>query len=219
MTKKICKDCNTEKNINEFYKNKTSKDGYNNDCRECFIIKRKTYRKEYSKEYEKRDNVKKYRKTFDKKNKERRKTKYYENVELNREINRIARKKQRDKDRIGLNIKRRDYYRRKMKTDPLFKLKKNVRGRIYSYTKYVGKSKTTFEIVGLTAQELKIYIENKFTNGMTWENYGPYGWHIDHKIPLHSAKTEKDLYDLCYYTNLQPMWWNENLKKGAKILV
>lgn len=96
---------------------------------------------------------------------------------------------------------------------------KNIRGRIYSYTKYGGKSKTTFEIVGLTAQELKIYIENKFTNGMTWENYGPYGWHIDHKIPLDSAKTEKDLYDLCCYTNLQPMWWNENLKKGSKILV
>jgi hypothetical protein len=218
MTKKICKDCNSEKNINEFYKNKTSKDGYNNDCRECFIIKRKTYQKEYSKEYEKKDNVKKYRKTFDTKNKERRKKKYYENVELSREINRIARKKQRDKNRIGLNIKRRDYYRHKMKTDPIFKLKKNIRGRIYSYTKYEGKSKITFEIVGLTAKELKIYIENKFTNGMTWENYGPYGWHIDHKIPLDSAKTKKDLYDLCCYTNLQPMWWNENLKKGSKIL-
>ena len=213
MIKKICKDCNTEKNINEFYKNKTSNDGYNNDCRECFIIKRKTYRKEY----EKRDNVKKYRKTFVTKNKERRNKKYYENVEMSREINRIARKKQRDKDRIGLNIKRRDYYRHKMKTDPLFKLKKNVRGRIYSYTKYGGKSKTTFEIVGLTAQELKIYIENKFTNGMTWENYGPYGWHIDHKIPLDSAKTEKDLYDLCCYTNLQPMWCSDNIRKKDKI--
>ena len=217
MIKKICKDCNTEKNINEFYKNKTSKDGYNNDCRECFIIKRKTYRKEYSKEYEKRDNVKKYRKTFDIKNKERRNKKYYENVELSREINRIARKKQRDKDRIGLNIKRRDYYRHKMKTDPLFKLKKNVRNRIWSYTKYNGKSKTTFEIVGLTVEELKIHLENQFTNGMNWENYGT--WHIDHIIPLDSAKDENELYRLCYYTNLQPMWGNENIRKGAKILV
>jgi|LakMenEpi03Aug12_release.lakeMendotaPanAssembly.Ray.scaffolds.fasta_scaffold263034_2 hypothetical protein len=216
MIKKICKDCNTEKNINEFYKNKTSKDGYNNDCRECFIIKRKTYRKEYSKEYEKRDNVKKYRKTFDKKNKERRKTKYYENVELNREINRIARKKQRDKDRIGLNIKRRNYYRHKMKTDPLFKLKKNVRNRIWSYTKYNGKSKTTFEIVGLTAEELKIHLENQFIGEMNWENYGT--WHIDHIIPLDSAVNEKELYNLCYYTNLQPMWGNENIRKGSKIL-
>ena len=147
----------------------------------------------------------------------RKKNRYYDNIDSNREINRIARKKQRDKDRIGLNIKRRDYYRHKMKTDPLFKLKKNVRNRIWLYTKYNGKSKTTFEIVGLTVEELKIHLENQFTNGMNWENYGT--WHIDHIIPLDSAKDENELYRLCYYTNLQPMWGNENIRKGAKILV
>lgn len=146
----------------------------------------------------------------------RKKKKYYENIELSREINRIAKKEKRDKDRIGINIKRRVYYRYKMQTDPLFKLKKNVRNRIWSYTKYNGKSKTTFEIVGLTAEELKIYLENQFIDGMNWENYGT--WHIDHIIPLDSAVNEKELYNLCYYTNLQPMWGNENIRKGSKIL-
>jgi hypothetical protein len=210
MTKKICKDCNTEKNINEFYKNKTSKDNYNNDCKECFIIKRKIYQKEYIK----RDYVKKIK---NKKSSERKKRNYYKDIELSRRINRERVKKQRDKDRIGLNEKRRKYYKHKMKTDPLFKLKKNVRGRIYSYMKYKGKSKTTFEIVGITADELKVYLENKFTEGMNWKNYGT--WHIDHVIPLDSAETEKDLYDLCYYSNLQPMWGNDNIRKGSKILV
>jgi hypothetical protein len=83
--------------------------------------------------------------------------------------------------------------------------------------KYKGKSKTTFEIVGITADELKVYLENKFTEGMNWKNYGT--WHIDHVIPLDSAETEKDLYDLCYYSNLQPMWGNDNIRKGSKILV
>ena len=51
---------------------------------------------------------------------------------------------------------------------------------------------------------------------MTWENYGE--WHIDHIIPLDSANDENELYSLCYYTNLQPLWGNENIRKGAKIL-
>jgi hypothetical protein len=150
---------------------------------------------------------------------ERKKTKYYENIELTRNTYRIIRKKQRDKDRVGINQKRREYYRHKMETDPLFKLKKNVRNRIWFYTKYNGKSKTTFEIVGIEVDKLKIYLENKFTEGMTWENYGPYGWHIDHIIPLDSAKTKEELYKLCNYKNLQPLWWNDNIRKGPKILV
>jgi len=60
------------------------------------------------------------------------------------------------------------------------------------------------------------YIENKFTIGMTWENYGRGGWEIDHIIPISSAKTKEDVLKLCHYTNLQPLWWRDNLKKSNK---
>jgi hypothetical protein len=53
---------------------------------------------------------------------------------------------------------------------------------------------------------------------MTWDNYGVGGWEIDHIIPLASAKTEEEVYKLCHYTNLQPLWANENFKKGKKII-
>jgi hypothetical protein len=53
---------------------------------------------------------------------------------------------------------------------------------------------------------------------MSWDNYGFYGWHIDHVIPLSSAKTEEEVYKLCHYTNLQPLWAEDNLKKGSKII-
>jgi hypothetical protein len=52
---------------------------------------------------------------------------------------------------------------------------------------------------------------------MSWENHGMYGWHIDHIIPLASAKDEDEIYKLCHYTNLQPLWWFDNLSKGSKM--
>ena len=55
---------------------------------------------------------------------------------------------------------------------------------------------------------------------MTLENHG-HGvgkWNIDHIIPISFAKTEEEIYKLNHYTNLQPLWWEENMAKGKKIL-
>jgi len=74
------------------------------------------------------------------------------------------------------------------------------------------------ELVGCDLQTLKEYIEKQFKEGMTWENHGFYGWHIDHIIPLGTAKTEEEMIKLCHYTNLQPLWALENLRKSKKIM-
>jgi len=47
---------------------------------------------------------------------------------------------------------------------------------------------------------------------MSWSNQGTY-WHMDHIIPISSAKKEEDLYRLNHYTNFQPLYWLDNLKK------
>jgi hypothetical protein len=78
------------------------------------------------------------------------------------------------------------------------------------------KNNKTFEIVGCEPKELKMYLEKQFKNGMTWKNRNE--WHIDHIIPLSSAKTEKNVINLCHFTNLQPLWVKENLEKSNKIL-
>ena len=80
------------------------------------------------------------------------------------------------------------------------------------------KNKSINEVIGCSPEFLKHYLEEKFTDSMTWENHGFYGWHIDHVIPLSSAKSEDEIYQLCHYTNLQPLWAKDNLKKGGKIL-
>jgi len=103
---------------------------------------------------------------------------------------------------------------------PLYKIKRRVSARIKEILKLksFNKKYKTFEIVGCTPQELKEYLEKQFTIGMSWENHGQFGWHIDHIIPLDSGITEDEIYKLCHYTNLQPLWWEENLEKSNKIL-
>ena len=74
------------------------------------------------------------------------------------------------------------------------------------------------DIVGCSPTELREHIEKQFTDGMSWDNYGTYGWHLDHIIPLSTAETREDVFKLNHYTNLQPLWATDNLKKGKKII-
>jgi hypothetical protein len=101
--------------------------------------------------------------------------------------------------------------KRESEINPLFRLKRNTRTRMKDFIKR--KSQTSQAIIGCSWEELKAHIEGLFTEGMSWQNYGD--WHIDHIIPLASAKTEKDLIALFHYTNVQPLWAADNLKKGA----
>ena len=56
------------------------------------------------------------------------------------------------------------------------------------------------------------------SNGRGFCFYGYRGWHIDHKIPLASANGVIDeLAKLCHYTNLQPLWASDNLRKYSKM--
>ncbi len=109
---------------------------------------------------------------------------------------------------------------KKSNQKPKRKMSSNIRRRLSQYLKLniITKKNKTFEIVGCTPEFLKEHLEKQFKEGMSWENYGLYGWHIDHIIPLSSSKTEEEIYQLSYYTNLQPLWAEDNLKKGNKIL-
>ena len=100
----------------------------------------------------------------------------------------------------------------------LYRIGKMVRSRIYNYVnKNNNKTYKTFDIVGCSPEFVKEHLEKQFIEGMTWENQGK--WHIDHIIPLSSAKTEEEVYKLCHYTNLQPLWAEDNLRKSNKILI
>jgi hypothetical protein len=112
---------------------------------------------------------------------------------------------------------RRGYARERMKTDPLYALSRLVRRRILFALKNFGieKRTRTSEMLGCTYADLKVHLEQQFAPGMSWVNRGD--WHVDHIIPLASARTEYELLALCHYTNLQPLWAFDNLSKGARI--
>ncbi len=193
--------------------------------------RRKEYRKEY---YEKnkqsllvkckqyRDKNKEAKRARDlnyyrlNKDKIKKKTKEYavKNAEKIKEFNKTYRSKEENK--IAHNA----YKKLKRDSCELTKLKIYLRNRTCYIFKHknISKAKKTMDFLGLDIEMVKKYIESKFSKGMNWENYGVKGWHIDHIIPLATAKNEEDLIKLCHYTNLQPLWETENLIKGAKII-
>lgn len=79
------------------------------------------------------------------------------------------------------------------------------------------KSAKTAELVGCSSKELHDYLEKMFLPGMTWDNYGLYGWHVDHIQPLASFDLSKpeEQKKAFHFTNLQPLWAKDNLKKHA----
>jgi len=106
-------------------------------------------------------------------------------------------------------------YKRRM-ADPLKKLIHNQRTRIAQALRGASKWGDTLSLVGCTAKELKHHLEAQFTPGMTWENYG--SWHVDHIKPCASfnLSLDSDQAKCFHYSNLQPLWAEDNLRKSDK---
>lgn len=220
---KICGKCNIEKPFDDFeFLKKVNR--YESRCNECV----KSYNKEYylknkqkiierSNSYYKENTekvlltVKKYREQNETKVKKWKVDYHIKNVEKIRQKTKNWRKNNKEK--------RNRSERERMKTDFLHKLAHYLRVRTNFYIKKAGfkKSSSSLELIGISSIQLKEHLEKQFIQGMSLSNYGE--WHIDHIIPLSSAKTEDEIYKLCHYTNLQPLWAEDNLKKSNKILV
>lgn len=197
---KKCKICTLEKNDTDFYVGR-------NQCKECLILKTKDKRmpKEYYKEYYQN-------------NKEVRNKYHKDYVEKN--VDSVAELKHEWylKNRQHNIDKRKELHYRKLKEDPLYKLKFQIRSRFARAISGNYKAGSAVANLGCSIEELKTHLESKFQPGMTWENYGIKGWHIDHIQPLDNFDLTnlEQLKTACHYSNLQPLWWQDNLRKGNK---
>jgi hypothetical protein len=114
------------------------------------------------------------------------------------------------------------YHKHKAATDPIFKIKRNLRAgfkqALNAHLNAQSESAASFKYLGCSIPDLIARLESMFKDGMTWDNYGRIGWHIDHIKPMamFDLSKESEQRKACHYTNLQPLWALENSAKGAR---
>jgi hypothetical protein len=184
---KNCSECGRQKDLSEFYKARAYKDGVMGRCKVCVLA----YNKEYAKKN--RTAVSQYLATY---------------KIANRDI-------LNDKQRVWRSHTK--YFVNRYNSDLQFKLKHTLRTRLRKAIKSK-KGGSAIEELGCTISELKFYLESQFQIGMSWENWSSKGWHIDHIRPLNSfdLSDPEQVRIACHYSNLQPLWASENIRKGDK---
>lgn len=112
---------------------------------------------------------------------------------------------------------RRVYESSRYNSDPIFRLVKLCRNRVRLALKGYNKPERTFSLIGCTPDFLKAHLSKQFLEGMSWDNFGE--WHIDHIKPcsLFDLTVLEQRQKCFHYSNLQPLWALDNLKKGDKV--
>jgi hypothetical protein len=197
---KICKFCNQEKDLTNFLLRKDS-GKYRNECKKCASEKLKDWKRENE---------------FDK-------YQYIKHREKKLSAAKNYREDPRNKNKIKAGKRR---YLDKVLADPEKRMIRNMRRRCLLALKGRYKYATTFKLVGCSHEELIKYLESLWREGMSWDNYGSNEdkthcgrWHIDHIKPISSFDLSKeDQQKACFhFSNLQPLWAEENLAKGCSV--
>lgn len=201
-TCRIYRESNKEK-VRLYRKNyrEKNKEKILNKSRE-YNNKNKEKRKKYFDEN--KEKIKLYKKEWTRKNKENKR-------EYDKVYRKVNKKRIRARERI--------YVKNRLIDDINFKLITNLRSRIRDAVKMAKcniKAGSAIKDLGCNIDELKKHIESKFVNGMSWDNYGYYGWHLDHIKPLSSFNlTDRQQFlEASHYTNIQPLWAKDNIIKS-----
>lgn len=203
---KLCSGCLVGKPLTAFHKDKHTGDGLACRCKACQCARRKQH---YA---DNKEREKKYQQGYYAANKEQ--------VDAKRkEFEQSPRRKAWLKQWLSSPIQRAkaaDAHKYRLLTDIQFRLACNLRGRLKDALRKGRKVGSAVRDLGCTVGELKIHLESKFTEGMSWDNYGQ--WHVDHIKPLavFDLTNRQQFLEACNWTNLQPLWAADNIRKGAK---
>ena len=190
--------------------------------------KRRAYGKKRYEENKERHSIK--CKEWRDKNKERIALKNKERYTLHKEEMKIKTLEYREKNRkllcekqkiyqLNNRAKRNEYHRKRYHKSKMVRVGHFISGRIYKDLRKRKDGQSWEKLVGYTIEDLFKHLESQFVEGMSWDNYGK--WHIDHIKPMSSFHYESpfdDEFKQCWsLKNLQPLWAEENLKKGARL--
>lgn len=201
-----CASCKQSRQIEFFAKRKDAKNGRRNQCKQCCAIALNKWKQSN------REGLRAYHKAYSLKNRE--KIRRYAKESYRKNAIKIRQKhncyRARNKKYFA------EYQKNRVKKDPSFKLRKNISRRVSFALLGSCKSSKVLDLVGCSAEFLRLWLESKWKPGMSWENYGLRGWHIDHIRPCSSFDLEKpEQQRLCFhFLNLQPLWAHENLFKS-----
>lgn len=227
---KICPKCKKELLVSMFSKDRSSNDGLCYMCKNCMSEYRKRYAEKSGRKEKLREAARRSYRRNSEKAKERANRYYSENKEdvskkqklyrkNNKETIKEASKKYRQKpeNKERQRTYGREYYHRR-KDDELFYFKSIVRHLIrYSFVrKGFEKSGRTEDIVGLPFDKFREYLLLTFKKNYGYDWDGEESVHIDHKIPLATAKSVDDIIKLCHWENLQLLKASDNLAKKDK---
>jgi len=233
-----CNKCGENKVLSsEYFKpEKKTKLGFDTTCRRCRAAASAKIRRDNPKRFREKDRqcrqterYKNYQKKYQTEKREeiseKKKIKYNQNKEpyLERSKQQKIRWGKKYKEYLKeYSIKNKDklraYVNNRLKNDPTYKLKHTFRNRFRKLIKGYHKNNSVLKYLGCDIKFLKKWLEEKFEDGMSWDNHGSY-WHIDHILPcsMFDFNNENDLYKCWNYTNLQPLLASENLKKRDKV--
>ncbi len=217
-----CSRCKTDKTPSEFNKDKSHRNGLKSECKVCTKKMYKTWAtseegQQYKKEYAKSryyDNIEREKKRM-KKWREANREYHIAQVKAWREEN-PNRVKEYERNRPS----RAEWYRKKRREDLNYRIAGSLRSRLRAAIRaqLAGgspKKGSAIKNLGCSMDEFVQYLEGLFQQGMSWDNYGD--WHIDHVLPLSGfdLSDSEQVKKACYYTNLQPLWAEDNIRKGA----
>lgn len=223
---KKCTKCNETKSKSEFGNHKLTKDKLQCHCKLCINLassKHKATNPEWSREHyiSRQDHYKNKSSERYANNREEIISKQSEYYFKNKEQRQEYYKSWVSRNKSELNL----YNLNRKKDSPTLRLSCTLRSHISTYTKNVSgkKNKSTLDIVGFDSwEDFREYIQSQFSEGMSWDNYGIGAnnstWHIDHIIPISSAKTLEEVKKLNHHNNLRPMWGSDNIRKSNKML-
>lgn len=222
---KLCPTCTQTKDLTEFNKNKSRKDGYQRECRKCCHVHHdKHYHTKKSPRL--KENLKEGHKVCSC---------------CKQELLLVKFKPGKGRFEVGSNCKDcfnkkwNEYQKRteqnkkhnklKRQTNPQWKLKQVLRCRYLDALKRhtsggsVNKHHSAIKLIGCSIDFYKQYLEQQFKPDMTWENHGVL-WEIDHIKPCAAFDlTNIEQQHECFiYTNTQPLYYSENRSKGDKII-
>lgn len=237
---KKCSKCKIKKNLSDFYRCRSSKDGHKGVCKECenkYFQNTREKRLEYSKQYyidngekakqyyeDHKEEILLYKKQYYESHKEKKKQYAKKYREIHKEEIKLKKRQYEESHREQIN----QHIRFKLENNINFKIGLYLRNRLRDALKGNFKSGSAVRDLGFVSgnaiENVKLWLEQQLyfipeaNERTTWENYGKL-WHIDHIIPLcnFDLSDPKQLKKACHWFNLRPLWVKENLSRNNKI--